>query len=189
MPVMFSLDDGQRLADRLTTLRRALHREPELGLDLPLTQAKVLAELDDLPLEISTGTALSSVTAVLRGGRPGPAVLLRGDMDALPVTEESGLDYASQVPGRMHACGHDLHTAALAGAARMLAERRDELAGDVVFMFQPGEEGSGGAHLMIEEGVLEAAGERVVAAYAMHVMSGGFPLGVIGTRAGTMLSA
>ena len=186
---MFSLDDGQRLADRLIALRHALHREPELGLDLPLTQAKVLAELDGLPLEIATGTALSSVTAVLRGGRRGPAVLLRGDMDALPVTEESGLDYASRLPGQMHACGHDIHTAALAGAARLLADRRDDLAGDVVFMFQPGEEGQGGARLMIEEGVLDAAGERVVAAYAMHVMSAGFPLGVIGTRAGTMLSA
>jgi len=186
---MFSLDDGQHLADRLIALRHALHREPELGLDLPLTQAKVLAELDGLPLEIATGRALSSVTAVLRGGRPGPAVLLRGDMDALPVAEESGLDYASRLPGQMHACGHDIHTAALAGAARLLADRRDELAGDVVFMFQPGEEGQGGARLMIEEGVLDAAGERVVAAYAMHVMSAGFPLGVIGTRAGTMLSA
>ena len=186
---MFSLDDGQRLADRLIALRHALHREPELGLDLPLTQAKVLADLADLPLEISTGAALSSVTAVLRGGRPGPTVLLRGDMDALPVAEESGLDYASQMPGRMHACGHDVHTAALAGAARLLAGRRDELAGNVVFMFQPGEEGQGGARLMIEEGVLDAAGERVVAAYAMHVMSGGFPLGVIGTRPGPMLSA
>jgi len=186
---MFSIDDGQHLADRLIALRHALHQEPELGLDLPLTQAKVLAELDGLPLEIVTGAALSSVTAVLHGGRPGPAVLLRGDMDALPVTEESGLDYASRLPGRMHACGHDIHTAALAGAARLLAGRRDELAGDVVFMFQPGEEGQGGARLMIEEGVLDAAGERVVAAYAMHVMSAGFPLGVIGTRAGTMLSA
>jgi amidohydrolase len=185
---MFTLDDGQRLADRLIALRHALHQEPELGLDLPLTQAKVLCELDGLPLEITTGAALSSVTAV-RGGRPGPSVLLRGDMDALPVTEESGLDYASRAPGRMHACGHDIHTAALAGAARLLADRRDDLTGDVVFMFQPGEEGQGGARLMIEEGVLDATGERVVAAYAMHVMSGGFPLGVIGTRAGTMLSA
>ena len=186
---MFTLEDGQLLADRLIALRHALHREPELGLELPLTQAKVLAELDSLPLEISTGTALSSVTAVLRGGRPGPAVLLRGDMDALPVTEENDLDYASQAPGRMHACGHDIHVAALAGAARLLADRRDELDGDVVFMFQPGEEGQGGARLMIEEGVLDAAGERVVAAYAMHVMSASFPLGVIGTRPGPMLSA
>lgn len=186
---MFTLDDGRRLADQLIALRHALHREPELGLDLPLTQAKVLAALDGLPLEIKTGTALTSVTAVLRGGRPGPAVLLRGDMDALPLQEESGVEYASRLAGRMHACGHDIHTAALAGAAHLLAGRRDELAGDVVFMFQPGEEGQGGARLMIEEGVLDAAGERVVAAYAMHVASAGVPAGTIGTRAGAMFSA
>ncbi|WP_433374973.1 M20 metallopeptidase family protein [Actinoplanes sp. CA-142083] len=186
---MFTLDDGQRLADRLIDLRHALHREPELGLDTPLTQAKVLTALDGLPLEIKTGNALTSVTAVLRGGRPGPAVLLRGDMDALPLREESEIEYASRVPGRMHACGHDLHTAALAGAAHLLAGRRDELAGDVVFMFQPGEEGQGGARIMIDEGVLDAAGERVVAAYAMHVASAGFPRGVIATRAGAILSA
>src|SRR5689334_25110459 len=117
-------EDADAIQAELVELRRSLHREPEIGTDLPLTQAKLLAELDGLPLEITTGTALSSVTAVLRGGRPGPAVLLRGDMDALPVTEESGLGYASEAPGRMHACGHDIHTAALAGAARLLAERR-----------------------------------------------------------------
>ncbi|MZG17865.1 M20/M25/M40 family metallo-hydrolase, partial [Streptomyces sp. SID5914] len=157
------------LHDELVRLRHALHREPETGLDLPRTRAKVLAALDGLPLEISTGKRLGSVTAVLRGARPGPAVLLRGDMDALPVQEESGVPYASEVPGVMHACGHDVHTAALVGAARLLAARRDELAGDVVFMFQPGEEGHGGARLMVEEGVLDAAGSRVVAAYGLHV--------------------
>ncbi|MFI5890797.1 M20 family metallopeptidase [Actinoplanes sp. NPDC051513] len=186
---MFSLDDGQRLADRLIDLRHALHREPELGLETPLTQAKVLAALDGLPLEIVTGKALTSVTAVLRGGRPGPAVLLRGDMDALPVQEETDLPYASRQPGRMHACGHDIHTAALAGAAHLLAERRNELAGDVVFMFQPGEEGPGGARVMVGEGVLDAAGDRVVAAYALHVASAGIPRGVVATRAGAILSA
>jgi amidohydrolase len=177
------------LAERLITLRQALHREPELGLDLPLTQAKVLAALDGLPLEISTGAGLSSVTAVLRGGRPGPAVLLRGDMDALPVQEESGLGYASELPGVMHACGHDIHTAGLVGAAHLLAARRDELDGDVVFMFQPGEEGQRGAKLMIEEGVLDAAGTRVVAAYALHVAATALPLGLIATRPGTVLAA
>ncbi|MCU7725379.1 M20 family metallopeptidase [Actinoplanes sp. KI2] len=186
---MFTLEDGRPPADRLIALRHALHREPELGLDLPLTQAKVLAALDGLPLEITIGASLTSVTAVLRGGRSGPAVLLRGDMDALPVTEENDLDYASRLPGRMHACGHDVHTAALVGAARLLAERRADLAGDVVFMFQPGEEGYGGARLMIEEGVLDAAGDRVVAAYAVHVSSAGTPFGVVGTRPGTMMSA
>src|SRR3954468_11295361 len=114
--------------DELVELRRSLHREPEVGLHLPLTQEKVLAALDGLPLEITTGDRLSSVTAVLRGSRPGPAVLLRADMDALPVQEKTGVAYRSTVDGRMHACGHDLHTAMLAGAARLLAGRREELA-------------------------------------------------------------
>lgn len=175
--------------DEMVRLRHALHREPEIGLELPRTQEKVLAALDGLPLEISTGKSLSSVTAVLRGGRPGPAVLLRADMDALPVQEESGVPYASTVPGAMHACGHDVHTAALVGAAHLLAARREELAGDVVFMFQPGEEGYGGARLMIDEGVLDAAGSRVVAAYGLHVFSAVVPLGVIGTRPGPVLAA
>ncbi|GGV30263.1 amidohydrolase [Actinomadura cremea] len=182
-------EDAADLREELTVLRRALHREPELGLDLPRTRDKVLAALDGLPLEISTGTALTSVTAVLRGGRPGPAVLLRGDMDALPVQEDTGLDYASAIPGRMHACGHDLHVAGLVGAARLLAARRAELPGDVVFMFQPGEEGMGGAEIMIDEGVLDAAGERVAAAYALHVFSTALPQGVAVTRPGTALAA
>ncbi|WP_086673118.1 peptide-methionine (S)-S-oxide reductase MsrA [Streptomyces albovinaceus] len=186
---MSLLHDAHALAPDLTALRHALHREPELGLDLPRTQAKVLAALEGLGLEITLGTALSSVTAVLRGGRPGPAVLLRGDMDALPVQEETGLPYASVLDGRMHACGHDLHTTGLVGAARLLAARREELAGDVVFMFQPGEEGQGGAKIMIDEGVLDAAGERVVAAYALHVVSTGAPTGFAATRPGPMLAA
>src|SRR3954470_12225344 len=129
------------ITHELAELRHALHREPELGLDLPRTQEKVLAALDGLPLEVSTGERLSSVTAVLRGGRQGPAVLLRADMDALPVHERAEVPYRSRFDGRMHACGHDLHMTMLAGAARLLSKRRDELAGDVVFMFQPGEEG------------------------------------------------
>ena len=186
-------DDAEAIAPELVGLRRAIHREPEIGLDLPGTQGKVLAALDGLPLEISLGTALSSVTAVLRGegAAPGggPVVLLRGDMDALPVTERTGLDYASQIDGVMHACGHDLHTAMLAGAARLLAARRRELPGTVVFMFQPGEEGHAGARHMISEGVLDAAGQRPVAAYALHVASADWPAGVCSTRPGPMLAA
>ncbi|MGW0072502.1 M20 metallopeptidase family protein, partial [Streptosporangium sandarakinum] len=131
--------DLHDLHEELVRLRHDLHREPEIGLDLPRTQEKVLGFLDGLPLEIGTGRALSSVTAVLRGALPGPTVLLRGDMDALPVTERTGLPYGSAVEGVMHACGHDLHTAMLAGAAHLLSARRDRLAGSVVFMFQPGE--------------------------------------------------
>jgi hippurate hydrolase len=184
-------DDATAIAGDMARLRRAIHAEPEIGLDLPLTQQKVLAALDGLPLEVTTGAALSSVTAVLRGTRNsgGPVVLLRGDMDALPVTERTGLDFASKLDGAMHACGHDLHTAMLAGAARLLSARRDELAGSVVFMFQPGEEGYAGARYMIEEGVLDAAGERATAAYALHVASALLPSGVFSTRPGPMMAA
>ncbi|MWV48946.1 amidohydrolase [Rathayibacter sp. VKM Ac-2803] len=158
---------GAELLDDLVRLRRRLHADPELGLHLPRTQAAVLEALAPLGLEITTGRGLSSITAVLRG-RPGPVVLLRADMDALPVTEATGLPFAS-TNGAMHACGHDLHLAGLVGAARLLAARRDELPGTVVFMLQPGEEGFAGGRLMLEEGVLEAAGEPPVAAFAMHV--------------------
>ncbi len=186
MPVR---DEAAKLEGEVAELRHAIHREPEIGLQLPKTQRKVLDALDGLPLEISTGRELSSVTAVLRGGRPGPVVLLRGDMDALPVTEETRLPYASAIPGAMHACGHDLHTAMLAGAARLLSARKAELPGTVIFMFQPGEEGYAGARYMISEGVLDAAGPRPVAAYALHVTANRLPCGVFSTRPGPMLAA
>lgn len=173
----------------VVALRHALHRTPELGLELPRTQALVLEALAPLDLDVVTGTGLTSVVAVLRGGRPGPAVLLRGDMDALPVTEDSGEPFASENPGVMHACGHDLHVAGLVGAARLLAARRDTLPGSVVLMFQPGEEGDHGARHMIDEGVLDAAGERVVAAYGLHVLSALLPAGLVTSRPGTMLAA
>jgi len=181
--------DAEAQLPAIVELRRALHRTPEIGLHLPVTQRLVLDAIAPLDLEVSTGTALSSVVAVLRGGRPGPAVLLRGDMDALPVTEDSGEPFTSERDGVMHACGHDLHVAGLVGAARLLAARRDELAGDVVLMFQPGEEGDHGARLMIEEGVLDAAGSRVVAAYGLHVLSAVLPAGVVASRHGTVLAA
>ncbi len=178
------LADATALAPELTRLRRDLHAEPEVGLDLPHTQQKVTGALAALPLEVRLGQRLSSVVAVLRGPRPGPTVLLRADMDALPLQEATGLAYASRFPGRMHACGHDLHTAMLVGAARLLCARRRELAGNVVFMFQPGEEHDAGARLMIEEGVLDATGERPAAAYVLHVLSGQLPARQFGTRPG-----
>lgn len=183
-------DDAQAMAQDLTTLRRRIHRHPEIGLDLPVTQQTVLEAIDGLGLEVSTGTDLSSVTAVLRGGQSGgPTVLLRGDMDALPVQEQTGLDYASEIDGAMHACGHDLHTAMLIGAARLLSAHRESLAGDVVFMFQPGEEGWDGAGQMIREGVLEASGRRVDSAYGMHVKSSQVPRGMFTTRPDTLMAA
>ena len=182
-------DDAAAISGELAGLRHAIHREPEIGLDLPMTQAKVLSALAGLPLEITRGEQLSSVTAVLRGGRPGATVLLRGDMDALPVTERTGLPYSSRIDGAMHACGHDLHTAMLAGAARLLSARRQQIQGNVIFMFQPGEEGFAGARQMISEGALDAAGDRPVAAFALHVASSQLASGVCSTKAGTMMAA
>lgn len=163
----FRTEAQSHLGD-LIALRRRLHANPELGYDLPFTQQAVLDELAGLGLEITTGESLTSVVAVLRGARPGPAVLLRGDMDALPVEEETGLDFAS-TNGNMHACGHDMHTAGLVGAARLLAAHRESIPGSIIFMFQPAEEVEGGAEPMIAEGLLDAAGVPVIAAYGIHV--------------------
>ena len=188
------LADAHGIQDDLVRLRRRLHQEPEIGLQLPRTQEKVLEALDGLPYEITLGRDTTSVTAVLRGqgsysSADKPVVLLRGDMDALPVQEQTGVSYTSTIDGAMHACGHDLHTSMLAGAATLLAGRRDQLAGDVVLMFQPGEEGFDGAGVMIREGVLEAAGRLPDAAYGLHVMSALESNGRLATRPGTLMSA
>ncbi|MYW92806.1 amidohydrolase [Amycolatopsis rubida] len=187
-------EDARSQQDDLAQLRRELHREPEIGLDLPRTQERVLRELDGLGLEISTGTDTTSVTAVLRGegaardsAQP-RTVLLRADMDALPVQEATGLDFAA-ANGAMHACGHDLHTTSLVGAARLLHTHRDRINGDVVLMFQPGEEGWDGAGVMLKEGVLDAAGQRVDTAYGLHVFSSMLPSGQFASRPGTLMSA
>lgn len=163
------VEAARALQPRTVALRRRLHKHPELGLRLPQSQAAVLHALDGLDLHVTTGESCDSVIAVLNGGRPGPSVLLRGDMDALPLQEDTGLAFASEEEGRMHACGHDTHTAMLASAARLLSSRRDALAGRVIFMFQPGEEGHAGARHMIEEGVLEAGGRPVERALALHI--------------------
>src|ERR1700761_809726 len=131
---------GEALLPEAIALRRAIHAEPELGLDLPRTTAKVKAALAGLPLEIREGPSTSGLIATLRGPANGRTVLLRGDMDALPLVEDTGLPFASQTEGAMHACGHDTHVAMLVGAARALCAKRDRLAGTVMFMFQPGEE-------------------------------------------------
>jgi amidohydrolase len=176
-------------ADRTIDLRRRLHRQPEIGLHLPRTQEMVLEAFTGLPVEITTGKSVSSVVAVLRGARPGPTYLLRGDMDALPVHEDTGLPFASEVPGAMHACGHDTHVAMLLGAARLLAERRDELAGQIVFMVQPGEEGFHGARYMLEEGLLDIVPEAPVSgAFALHI-SATLASGSVNVRPGPMMAA
>lgn len=189
------LREARAIKADLTTLRHDLHRHPEVGLELPGTQRRILDALADLPLEITRGTRLTSVTAVLRGGGTDqqvgdrPVVLLRADMDGLPVLEDTSELFASAAPGAMHACGHDLHMATLVGVARLLCDHRESLPGDVVFMFQPGEETLLGASLMIDDGVLDSAGKRVDRAFAMHAFSSLVPHGIFATRAGTILAA
>lgn len=196
---MNTVQKTTHIREELIELRHRLHREPEIGLRLPRTQQKVLEFLDGLPLEITLGSNTDSITAVLRGTRSrrghesgsgnAPAVLLRGDMDALPIQERTDLAFRSRFDGVMHACGHDTHTSMLAGAARVLAENTDSLPGDVVFMFQPGEEGYNGAGLMIEEGVLEASGRKVDAAYGIHSMAANGPKQGFSTKPGPMMSS
>ncbi|HEX5495815.1 MAG TPA: M20 family metallopeptidase [Mycobacteriales bacterium] len=180
---------ARELTPHVVALRRDIHRHPERGLQLPHTQQAVLTALDGLGLAVRTGRAVSSVVATLDGARPGRTILLRGDMDALPLTEDTGLDFASRIDGVMHACGHDTHVAMLAGAARLLAARRAEFAGRIVFMFQPGEEGFHGARYMLEEGLLDADGaEPVSAAFALHITSQ-FPAGTINLRGGPQMAS
>jgi len=162
------LADAKSILDDTIQLRRRIHRHPEVGLQVPRTQAAVLEALDGLGLDIRTGERTTSVVARLTGARPGPTILLRADMDALPMPEETGLPFASEVSGTMHACGHDAHTAMLVGAARLLSRRRDSLAGSILFMLQPGEEGYHGARVMIEEGLLDGAAPPT-GAFALHV--------------------
>ena len=183
-------DRVAEIEPEITALRRRIHRRPEIGLRLPETQRAILDALDGLGLEVSAGgEELTSVVAVLRGDPAGPVVLLRADMDALPLDEVSGETFTSEVPGVMHACGHDLHVAGLVGAARLLATTGARPAGDVVFMFQPGEEGHEGAARMIEAGVLEACGRPVDAAYGIHVRSSQTPRGHFGGRGGPLMAA
>jgi amidohydrolase len=182
------LDEARAVFPDAVRLRRNLHHSPEIGLQLPRTQAAILDSIGDLGLAVRTGESVSSVVAVLDGARPGPTVLLRGDMDALPLHEDTDLEFASGTDGAMHACGHDTHVAMLAGAARVLAGRREEIAGRVLFMFQPGEEGYHGARYMLEEGLLEAAGEPPSGAFALHI-SPMFASGSVNLRGGPQLAS
>lgn len=177
---------GEAELPDIVALRRAIHADPELGLDCPRTTEKLKDALAGLPLEIRQGPSTTGFVAVLRGAHNGRTVLLRGDMDALPMTEETGLPFASRTPGRMHACGHDAHSAMLVGAARALCARREALAGTVVFMFQPGEEGFHGARHMIADGLLDVA--RADAAFALHI-SPNIPAGQVVSRPGPLLAS
>lgn len=168
----------------LQSVRRDIHRRPELGLQTPQTLERVFASIQGLPIEITRSTTMSAAVVRIRGTHPGPTVVLRADLDALPLTENTGLDYASEIPGLMHACGHDLHAAIAVGAIHLLATHRDQLAGEVLFLLQPGEEGYRGANRMLEEGALELASGDLVGAYALHVTTA-YPLGCFTTRPGT----
>jgi amidohydrolase len=183
-PTSDLLSAAQDVASEVVGLRRELHANPELGLDLPGTQKRILDALTGLDLDITLGESVSSIVADLNTGRDGPTVLLRGDMDALPLTEDSDLPFKSKVEGRMHACGHDSHVAMLVGAAKLLSANRGELSGRVRFMFQPGEEGFHGARYMIEEGVLDG----VDRAFAIHVTTA-LPVGMITCRGGSLLAS
>jgi amidohydrolase len=184
---------GEHL-ERTVDMRRRLHEWPEVGNDLPRTRDEVLASIEDLPLDVTLHSSTSGVTALLEGTRPGPTILLRGDMDALPMPEDTGLDFSSRVDGCMHACGHDTHTAMLSTAARVLSERRNEIAGRVLFMFQPGEEGHHGAKHMLEEGLLDVppmsdgTESPVDSAFAIH-MTSALPSGWVSTRGGPLMAS
>jgi len=179
------IDSAQGLADQIVSLRRAIHAEPELGLQTPMTSAKVREALAHLPLEWRQGGATTGMVATLKGAKPGRRVLLRGDMDALPMPEETGLEFASTIEGRMHACGHDTHTAMLAGAAWLLASKQAELAGEIQFMFQPGEEGYHGARFMLDDGLIDPLPD---AAFALHIMPNAAH-GVIAGKPGPLMAA
>ncbi|NNL68256.1 MAG: amidohydrolase [Myxococcales bacterium] len=177
---------AQALLPDAIALRRRIHEHPELGLDNPRTRDAILESLAGLDLELQHSERTSGVVALLRGGRPGPTILLRADTDALPMPEDTGLPFASKQENRMHACGHDAHVAMLASGARLLAGRRDELAGNVKFVFQPGEEGLGGAKVLIEEGLLTQP--EVDAAFAIHI-DPTVPAGAVASRPGALLAA
>jgi amidohydrolase len=179
---------ARALEPDLVALRRGIHADPELGLDCPRTAATLRAFIADYPLEIFNSSRSSGFVAILRGksGRRGRTVLLRGDMDALPMDEQTGLTFSSARSGAMHACGHDLHSAMLAGAVRLLCAHVDMLVGDVVFMFQPGEEGAHGARVMIEEGLLDICPADT--AFALHVTPN-LPTGIVASRAGALMAS
>lgn len=168
-------------------LRRRIHANPELGNQLPETTAAVLEAIADLDLEIRQSTTTTSLVATLHGAKPGKRILLRGDMDALPMPENNDLPFASKKPGVMHACGHDSHTAMLAGAARLLKEHQSTMSGSVDFFFQTGEEGHFGAKLVLDEGMFDPP-NAPDAVFALHIN----PLVATGTftgRPGPLLAA
>jgi len=179
------IEEAKELFSYTQGLRRDFHIHPEMGFQEVRTAGIVAKELKELGLEVATGLAETGVVAMIEGARPGPTVLLRADMDALPIHEQTGAEYASQIDGVMHACGHDGHTAVLLTVARLLHARRDQIAGRVKLVFQPAEEGMGGAEKMIEAGILKDP--RPDVALALHVWNDK-PLGWLGIAAGPVMA-
>ncbi len=177
-------DIEQDFGEKIVALRRDIHREPELGFDTVKTAEKVLAALEGLPLDIQIRVAENGIVATLEGAGAGPTIGLRADMDALPIHEETGLPFASETDGKMHACGHDGHTSMLVGAAHALCGMRDRLNGTVKFFFQPAEEGGGGGKVMVEEGAVEG----VDSIFALHLWPG-LPFGTVASKAGPIMAA
>jgi amidohydrolase len=172
--------------DEVVATRRDLHEHPELGFEEHRTAAIVADRLRALGYDVHTGIGQTGVVGVLAGAKPGKTVMLRADMDALPIDEENDVAYRSRTPVHMHACGHDGHVAMLLGAARIVAARRDEVAGTVCFLFQPAEEGKGGAKAMVDDGVLERFG--IERAYGLH-LSSAHPAGHVGFREGAFYAS
>jgi hippurate hydrolase len=183
MPILNRIGD---LAPEMTEWRRRLHRTPELGFECHKTAAFVVEKLRAFGGdEIHEGIAKTGIVALIEGQGAGPTIGLRADMDALPLNEASGVDYASEIPGKMHACGHDGHTAMLLGAAKYLAETRN-FKGRVALIFQPAEEGPGGGRVMVEEGIMDRF--EIAQVYAIH-NAPTRPEGEIGTRPGPIMAA
>ena len=184
MPI---LNRASELQPEVSAWRRQLHRIPELGFELFQTAAFVESKLREFGCdEVVTGIAKTGVVGIIRGRRPGTATIgLRADMDALPILEASGQPHASTIPGKMHACGHDGHTAMLLGAAKYLAETRN-FTGSIAVIFQPAEEGGGGGNVMVQEGLMERFGIEKV--FGMHNRPG-LPVGQFSIAAGPLMAA
>ena len=175
------------LMESSVKLRREIHKFPELGLELPRTQEVLLDALHGVGVQGLPSKTVSGITALIEGDHDGPTIVLRADMDALPLHEDTEVDFNSTVEGAMHACGHDIHVSMLVGAAQLLQARRKELHGRVLLMFQPGEEGFAGAKHMLDEGILNNVGE-VNRAFAIHVSTAA-PTGAIALKAGSIMAS
>lgn len=183
------LEQANDVFEDMVELRRDLHQWPEISNHLPRTRERVLEALEGLPLDITLHETTSGIAAMLTGDKPGPTVLLRADMDALPMPEDTNVEFKSKVENAMHACGHDTHTSMLVGAAKILSSRKSDIPGRVLFMFQPGEEGYNGASEMLKEGLLDVGTESpVTGAFAIHAASN-IPGGFLGIKGGTMMAS